>query len=132
VLPSGASGDLVQVVLAAQSVQVVVAPKFGGRGWTATAAAFEGQDGQRYTYSWSAPGPNDDVSGDNVWGTTTYTDDSSVCTAEVQEGLITLVKGGYPTIEMVHGARSYTGSTKNGATSLPYGAWTSSYIFVAT
>ena len=36
-LESGTGGELVQVVLAAKSVQVVRAPKFGGSGWTATA-----------------------------------------------------------------------------------------------
>jgi len=129
-LQSGASSTLVQVVLAAKSVQVVVAPKFGGRGWTATAAQFEGQNGQRYAYNCPVPGPNDNVSGNNVWGTTTYTDDSSVCSAAVNYGLITIEAGGTVTIEIEPGAKSYTGSNRNGTTTESSGHSTGSFVFI--
>ena len=62
------------------------------------------------------------------WGT--YTDDSSVCSAAVQAGLITLANGGNVTIEIQPGANSYTGSTKNGITSSDYGPWSGSNTFV--
>jgi hypothetical protein len=55
---------------------------------------------------------------------------SSVCTAAVQQGLITLAKGGYVTIEIQPGANSYNGSTKNGITSSDWGPWYGSYTFV--
>ncbi len=129
-LQSGASSTLVQVVLAAKSVQVVVAPKFGGRGWTATAAQFEAQIGQRYAYDCPVPGPKDDVSGNDVWGTTTYTDDSSVCAAAVNYGLITIESGGTVTIEMRAGLASYTGSNRNGTTTESSGHSTGSFVFI--
>ena len=129
-LQSGASGALVQVVLAAKSFQVVIAPKFGGRGWTATAAEFEGQNGQRYAYECPVPGPNDNLSGNDVWGTTTYTDDSSVCTAAVNYGLITFESGGTVTIEMRAGLASYTGSNRNGTTTESSGRSTGSFVFI--
>ncbi|HEY4333666.1 MAG TPA: LCCL domain-containing protein [Ilumatobacteraceae bacterium] len=65
----------------------------------------------------------------SVWGTGTYTSDSSVCTAAVLEGLITVDKGGTVVIEIAPGADSYTGSTANGVTSQDYGAWDSSFTF---
>jgi hypothetical protein len=132
VLQSGASGALVQVVLGAKTFQVVLAPTFGGSGWTATAHQFEGQIGQRFSCVCPVAGQGDNVSGNNVWGTTTYTDDSSVCAAAVNYGLITIEAGGTVTIEIQPGLASYTGSTKNGITSLSYGAWSGSYIFVTT
>ena len=58
-----------------------------------------------------------------VWGTDVYTHDSSVCTAAVHVGRITLASGGTVTIEMRPGQASYLGSTRNGITSNSYGAW---------
>jgi hypothetical protein len=65
-----------------------------------------------------------------VWGTNIYTDDSSVCTAAVHGGLITLAKGGKVKIEMRDGQPSYRGSTRNGIKSNKYPAWTGSFIVV--
>jgi LCCL domain len=96
----------------------------GGATWSATAAAFRTYVGARFAYTCPAngePGP--------VWGTAVYTDDSSVCTAAVQTGLITLAGGGSVTIEMRAGESSYAGSTRNGITSSPYGAWVGSFVF---
>ena len=129
-LQADTSGELVQVVLAAKSLQVLTPAKFGGRGWTATAHQFEGQTGQRFTYVCPVFGPNDDVSGDNVWGTTTYTDDSSVCAATVNYGLITIESGGTVTIEMRAGLASYTGSNRNGTTTESSGRSTGSFVFI--
>lgn len=65
----------------------------------------------------------------SVWGTDLYTHDSSICTAAVHAGRITLAAGGDVVIRMQAGASSYAASTRNGITSLPYGAWTCSYSF---
>jgi hypothetical protein len=110
-------------------------PKFAGSGWTATAAQYEGQIGQRYTYQCppaieEVAGQSDNVSGNNVWGTTTYTDDSSVCAAAVNYGLITIDAGGTVTIEIQHGYDSYTGSNRNGTTTESYGPWNGSFVFI--
>ncbi|MCU1397822.1 MAG: hypothetical protein JWN62_931 [Acidimicrobiales bacterium] len=65
----------------------------------------------------------------NVWGTGTYTSDSSICTAAVLEGLVTVDKGGVVVVEVTAGQDSYTGSTKNGVTSSDYGSWALSFTF---
>lgn len=97
----------------------------GGSTWNATAAEFRGRDGSRFVYTCPADGE-----AGSIWGTDVYTDDSSVCTAGVHVGLITLAGGGNVTIEMRPGQDSYTASTRNGITSLPYPAWYGSYVVV--
>jgi hypothetical protein len=97
----------------------------GGSGWSATAAAFRGQNGARYVYTCPFYG----VAG-SIWGTDVYTDDSSVCTAAVHAGLITLAGGGTVTIEIRPGQDSYTGSTRNRITSSSYPSWLGSYVLV--
>jgi LCCL domain-containing protein len=97
----------------------------GGATWTASAAAFRNYVGARFAYTCPADGEPD-----SIWGTDVYTDDSSVCTAGVHTGLITLAGGGNVTIEMRPGQASYTGSIRNGITSLPYPDWYGSYVIV--
>ncbi|MFL5846118.1 MAG: LCCL domain-containing protein, partial [Solirubrobacteraceae bacterium] len=59
-----------------------------------------------------------------------YTDDSSVCTAAVHGGLITLKKGGKVTVEIADGQKSYAASKRNGIKTLAYPAWPGSFIVV--
>ena len=87
------------------------APGQGGSGWGANASHLRGQNGKRFAYTCPAGG-----GAGTVWGSGTYTDDSSVCTAAVHAGLITLAGGGTVTIEIRPGLPSYTGSTRNGST----------------
>ena len=78
---------------------------FGGADWGANAVDFRGKNGQRYLYSCPAKGePRRRLRHG------TYTDDSSVCSAAVHAGLITVATGGDVTIEIRPGAASYTGS----------------------
>jgi len=65
----------------------------------------------------------------NVWGTDTYTLDSSICTAAVHAGKIQLETGGPVTIEMRPGAPSYKGSERNGIKTNDYGQYGSSFGF---
>ncbi len=65
----------------------------------------------------------------SIWGTETYTDDSSVCTAAVHVGLITLAKGGTVTIEIQPGQPAYDAGEANGVTSQYYGAYAGSFTF---
>jgi hypothetical protein len=99
----------------------------GGTGWELNATRFRTFLGARFAYGCPAngkPGP--------VWGTDVYTDDSSVCTAAVHAGRITIAKGGTVTIEMRPGQSSYTGSKRNGITSAPWNSWGGSFVFVGT
>ena len=102
-------------------------------GWSANALKYRGRNGQHFTYVCPTGGPPFPVGGDNfsgVYGTDIYTDDSPVCLAAVHAGLITL-KGGEVTIEIRPRADSYTGSTRNGITTVDYGTCEcGSYVFV--
>ncbi|GAB5445683.1 LCCL domain-containing protein [Gymnodinialimonas sp.] len=62
-----------------------------------------------------------------VWGTGTYTSDSSICTAAVHYGWIAHAEGGVVSFRQVPGMASYAGSTQNGVTSSDYGSWDSSF-----
>lgn len=94
--------------------------------WTTNAADHQGVVGQRFDYDCPPGGsPN------GIWGTDIYTADSSVCTAAVHAGLITLASGGAVTIEMRPGEITYPGTERNGITSTDWSLWDSSFVFVA-
>ncbi len=65
-----------------------------------------------------------------VWGTDVYTTDSSICTAAVHAGAITM-NGGAVTIEIVDGLSSYTGSERNGVSTANWGSYPTSFRFVS-
>ena len=65
----------------------------------------------------------------SVWGSGTYTSDSSVCSAAVHAGLISVEDGGRVVIEITPGEESYEGSEANGVTSTEYGSWPGSFTF---
>lgn len=91
-------------------------------GWTQDVTGLEVGDSQ--TLACPPGGPVD-----SVWGTGVYTSDSSICTAAVPGGLITVEDGGTVTVEVVDGQDSYQGSTANGVTSQDYGSWSLSFEF---
>ncbi|HUZ82892.1 MAG TPA: LCCL domain-containing protein [Gaiellaceae bacterium] len=98
----------------------------GGLDWSANATAFRGQTGHQFQYVCTMGG----VAG-SVWGTSLYTDDSSVCTAAVHSGLISFAGGGLVTIAIAPAGTSYTGSVGNGVTSRDYGPWHGSFKLVS-
>jgi LCCL domain-containing protein len=93
--------------------------------WAATAGEHRGLDGEQFTYN--CP-PDGDAR--SLWGTDVYTDDSSVCTAAVHAGAITIDEGGEVRIEIRPGEDSYEGTEQNGIESSPYGAWGGSFVVV--
>ena len=95
-----------------------------GVNWTLSATQFNGQDGQRVRYD-CPPDGEPAV----VWGSGTYTDDSSVCTAAVHAGLITFEDGGRVVIEIAPGQEAYNGSEANDVTTSDYGYWDGSFTF---
>lgn len=97
------------------------------RGWAIQADSLRGRNGQRFTFSCPAGGP---ASG-RVWGTDLYTDDSSVCTAAVHAGAITIASGGSVTIEIRPAATSYRSSVRNGIASKNYGYYAGSFVIVS-
>ena len=52
-----------------------------------------------------------------VWGTDTYTSDSSVCMAAIHAGVIAKDKGGAVKVMVVKGLDKYAGSERNGVKS---------------
>lgn len=94
--------------------------------WAAQADSLRGRTGQRFTFNCPGGGP---ASG-RLWGTDLYTDDSSICTAGVHAGVISVAAGGNVTIEIRPGASSYRGMTRNGIGSREYGAYAGSFVVV--
>lgn len=89
---------------------------------------------QRNAQSYSGPGPfslNCSPGGvpGSVWGTDYYTSDSSICTAAVHAGVITLASGGTVTFFLHGGLPSYPGSFRNGITTSSWGAYGSTFAF---
>jgi hypothetical protein len=93
--------------------------------WTTNATAHRGEIGRRYAYVCPAGG-----SANAIWGTAVYSDDSSVCTAGVHAGSITLAEGGRVVIEMRPGQTNYPASNRNGVSSGEWGAWDGSFAVV--
>jgi hypothetical protein len=80
--------------------------------------------GARVRFECSAGG-----TGGNVWGTDIYTDDSSICEAAVHAGLIKRANGGVVHFEMLGAQPSFTGSQRNGVSSMRYPGWPGSFRF---
>jgi len=92
--------------------------------WSTTMTTRRGRNNDVFVLDCPANG----VAG-SIWGTSVYTDDSSVCTAAVHDGLITRASGGRVFVAVRPGRSSYTASTRNGVTSRSYGSWVGSFDF---
>lgn len=62
-----------------------------------------------------------------VWGDATYTGDSSICTAAVYEGIITVKDGGLVSFDVSQGLAEYGSGSANGVTTESYGEWNLSF-----
>jgi hypothetical protein len=93
--------------------------------WHTQARSYRGVEGQQFDFFCRPSGKVYPV-----WGTGTYTNDSSICTAAVHAGLITLDEGGAVTIEIRPGEESYEATERNGIPSLSYGSWGGSFVFI--
>lgn len=62
-----------------------------------------------------------------VWGSGTYTADSSLDTAAVHAGVVAPGESGLCKVTILKGRDSYDGSTANGITTSPYNAWGMSF-----
>ena len=89
------------------------------------ATAWSGQNGTRIAGVCAAGGTAVDI-----YGTGIYSDDSSICTAGVHSGRIRFLTGGPLVVEIRPGEAAYVGTTAYGVTSLDWGSWTGSYVFV--
>jgi hypothetical protein len=66
----------------------------------------------------------------NVWGSGTYTSDSTIAMAAVHAGLVKVGQAGVVKVRILPGQPAYMGSSKNGVSTSDYGPWTGSYQFV--
>jgi hypothetical protein len=92
--------------------------------WATTAQGLTPALGQPITLECPANG-----SLGRIYGTDTYTDDSSICTAAVHAGLISLATGGRITIEAAGGQAAFPGSHRNGVTSREFASWPNGFRF---
>jgi hypothetical protein len=98
----------------------------GSIAWDSNAKAYRCRKLERFSFDCPAGGTAADV-----WGVDIYSDDSSICTAAVHAGKITLAGGGHVTIEMRPGELNYRGNKRNGITSKSYSAtsaWPCSFV----
>jgi hypothetical protein len=91
--------------------------------WSTSASILTDEPGKTWKLKCPAGGKES-----TIWGTDIYTGDSSICTAAVHVGLITLDRGGPVTVELRPGESSYQGTTRNGVTSTQYGAYGRSVV----
>ncbi len=94
--------------------------------WAENATRFRGQIGEAHTIECPPGTPH------TVWGTEVYTDDSSVCSAAVHAGRITVESGGRVTFFTQPGRETYFGSARRGITSNDYGTYPGSFAFDRT
>ena len=80
--------------------------------------------------SCTCPATSGQLGGD-VWGTTVYTTDSSLCAAARHAGAVGPA-GGLVTLLTLPGLETYRGSLRNGVTSRDASQWHSSFRFLAT
>jgi hypothetical protein len=92
--------------------------------WNADAQQYRGKIGEKFSYKCPAGGERFPV-----WGVETYTDDSSVCNAAVQVGLISFAEGGDVEIEIGAAEDSYDDGVGNDVTSKRYASWGGSFTF---
>jgi len=91
--------------------------------WNANASVINSEDNKPWKFKCPADGKQG-----NVWGTDTYTADSSICNAAVHAGKFSRAEGGAVTIELQPGKPSYQGTTRNGVTSQDYGQYSRSFV----
>jgi cytoskeletal protein RodZ len=92
-------------------------------GWDTTANGFKGETGQTYTFQCPADGTAQSIFGNDI-----YTQDSSICTAAVHAGIISLAEGGKVTIEYRPGRSVYGSTVRNGIKSKTWGEYPRSFV----
>jgi hypothetical protein len=95
--------------------------------WTTNAAGLTPDVGRPITLECPAGG-----SLGRLYGTDTYTDDSSICTAAVHAGVITRASGGRVTIEATGPQAAFAASVRNGVSSQDYATWPNGFRFSGT
>jgi len=95
--------------------------------WDTSAAGFQGQTGKTYAFRCPAEG-----SAKPIYGSDVYTDDSSICTAAVHVGVISVESGGLVKIEIRPGRSTYGSTTRHGIKSINFGEYGRSFIVLSS
>jgi hypothetical protein len=95
-----------------------------GTDWSTTAEAYNDRIGDAIAFECPASGTPG-----TVWGSEPFTSDSSVCTAAVHAGWISLEDGGWIKIKMQPGVDSYQGSKQYGIETTDYGPYEWAFSF---
>lgn len=93
--------------------------------WYTTPRQLQAPVGGRVRFGCSPGGQ-----GGTVWGTDVYTDDSSICEAAVHAGMITRGEGGEVRFEVLGSQPSFSGTERNGVTTMRYPSWPGSFRFL--
>ncbi|MBL8682412.1 MAG: hypothetical protein JNK05_24815 [Myxococcales bacterium] len=93
--------------------------------WGTNATAYRAQVGAVLTFE-CPPNGRAGV----IWGTDTYTTDSSICTAAVHSGRVQLATGGVVQIQIAPGMPSYRGTLRGGVGSLNFAGYPTSFTIV--
>ncbi|MEV6927718.1 LCCL domain-containing protein [Dactylosporangium sp. NPDC051485] len=104
---------------------VAVDREHPGDDWSSTAETYDSKPGTTVAYRCA---PNGTII--TVWGSGPYTTDSSVCTAAVHAGKITLDAGGRVVIKIVAGPNSYEGTTRHDIATSSYNEFPWAFEFV--
>ena len=138
------SFDLPSAVAATASAGAAAEPPDGETGgptdldasWDETAEGrwpgIEEVERDRPTFDWTCLPAGDDttVLAGPLWGTGTYTADSSICVAAVHAGRLDASTGGEVTVRLVPPLDRYEGTTANGVTSGSWGSWPRAFELV--
>jgi hypothetical protein len=82
---------------------------------------FQNEIGKSFTFKVTGS------SGGSVWGTDVYTTDTTLATAAVHAGLLTVGQTGTIRVTIVPSPPAFTGSTRNGVTSTDYGQYPAAF-----
>jgi hypothetical protein len=91
--------------------------------WNTSSSMLTQENGKTYKFKCPEGGKES-----SIWGTDTYTADSSICTTAVHSGVIKFENGGTVTIELRPGQSSYQGTLRNSVKSNDYGAYARSFV----
>lgn len=91
--------------------------------WDTTAGGFKGEPGRIYKFECTPAGTPQ-----AVWGSDVYTDYSSICTAAVHAGVITVAEGGIVTLEYRPGRAIYGSTTRHDIKTNTTGEYSRSFV----
>jgi hypothetical protein len=94
--------------------------------WDDRASNLKGKLDQDFTYQC----PQNGTVNNYIYGSDSYTIDSSICSSAVHAGIINAKDGGKVQLRVRPGEKFYNGTSRNGVTSNRYGSYDWSFVFI--